>query len=329
MGALLALSAIGSCGPSDGWFQLEGKLEGINQGEFYIYSPEGMMRQRDTIRVANGRFTYSTPLDTRSTLMLVFPNYSEVPVFAEPGKEVNVEGEASHLREIKVSGTDDNDLMTAFRLKAAEQTPPEQSTAVADFVKRNHKSQASVFLINQYFIKTPTPDYKQASALVDAMMASDPENGRLIELKKALDQLKNICVGSTLPSFSATDIRGQRVSNATLNGRANVVVTWASWNYDSQNILKKLTKLRTTYGSRLQVVGICLDGKRSDCDDYLRRDSLAWSTVCDEKMWDTPLLARLGLLAIPDNLVTDAQGRIVAHGLTADDLSQKLESMLK
>ena len=34
--------------------------------------------------------------------MLVFPNFSEQPIFAQSGKTVNVKGDATHLKEMSV-----------------------------------------------------------------------------------------------------------------------------------------------------------------------------------------------------------------------------------
>ena len=77
------------------------------------------------------------------------------------------------------------------------------------------------------------------------------------------------------------------------------------------------------------MLGINIDGNKRDCENYLKRDSLPWPTVCDEQMFESPLMEKLGLSSIPDNIVIDASGKIVAHGLVADDLKKKLEEMLK
>ena len=52
--------------------------------------------------------------------MIVFPNFSEQPVFAEPGKSVTIKGDASHLKEIEIEGTDENKLMNGFRQQIAK-----------------------------------------------------------------------------------------------------------------------------------------------------------------------------------------------------------------
>ena len=116
---ILAVLTLASCGTDSRHFKLEGRLLNLNQGEFYVYCPDGAMRGLDTIKVQAGRFSYITECDAPKTLVIVFPNYTEQPVFAQPGKSVDIEGEASHLKEMKVTGTKDNELMNGFRKQVA------------------------------------------------------------------------------------------------------------------------------------------------------------------------------------------------------------------
>lgn len=112
---ILAILTLASCGTDSRHFKLEGRLLNLNQGEFYVYSPDGAMRGLDTIKVQAGRFSYITECDAPKTLVIVFPNYTEQPVFAQPGKSVDIKGDASHLKEMTVKGTKDNELMNKFR----------------------------------------------------------------------------------------------------------------------------------------------------------------------------------------------------------------------
>ena len=114
-----------SCGTDSHHFKIDGRLLHLNQGEFYVYSPDGGSRKMDTIRVEAGRFSYETQCDREMTLMIVFPNFTEQPVFAQPGKTADVKGDASHLKELQVKGTKANELMTGFRQQVAAASPPE------------------------------------------------------------------------------------------------------------------------------------------------------------------------------------------------------------
>ncbi|MBR1389463.1 MAG: DUF4369 domain-containing protein [Prevotella sp.] len=317
-----------ACGVEDGHFVMRGEFKSFNQGELYIYNIDGTQHKLDTIPVINGRFTYQAAIDEPTTYVLVFPNFSELPILGESGKEVTVEGDASHLKEMEVKGTDENKLLTAFRLQTNQQTPPEARQTAAQFIKDHPQSAASMYILNKYFIQTTTPDYGQALELLE-LIAKDKPASQFNTLKKQLDGLRNFKAGGTLPRFTATDINGRRVSNADLTARVNVINTWASWNYDSQNSLRKLKRLEMEHAGQIKVVSICLDANLKDCRRGLDRDSIKWSCICDGRMWETPTLAQLGLYFVPDNIITDSRGKILAHSLSTNEIDRKIEELLR
>ena len=79
---LLSLLLV-SCGTRSGYFKMEGRFLHMNQGELYVYSPDGGISGLDTIKVETGRFSYERPCSKSATLIIVFPNYSTQPIFAE------------------------------------------------------------------------------------------------------------------------------------------------------------------------------------------------------------------------------------------------------
>ena len=114
---LLAVGCLllGSCGPEGDKFRLSGRLRNFNQGEFLVYSPDGGLVGIDTIKVRDGRFSYEKEVRKEVTLMIVFPNFSEQVVFAAPGEEVEIKGDATHLKEVSIKGTDENEELTKLQ----------------------------------------------------------------------------------------------------------------------------------------------------------------------------------------------------------------------
>ena len=314
-----------SCGADRGTFQIEGEFKGFNQGEFYVYSTDGGIRQLDTISVKGGKFTYQIPLDTTATFILVFPNFSEIPVMAESGALVKIKGDAAHLKEIKVKGTDENELLTGFRLKVSEMMPPEVIKEANQFIKDHPKSLASRYLLNKYFIQSLTPDYIQAYELAKTMQKEVPDDKKLSRLVKQLEGLKDLKDNSKLPKFTSTDIKGKPISSGDLYAKVNVITTWASWNFESMNIQRQLKQMEKEHGvSKLKIVSFCLDASQKECRKAIDRDSITWCNICDERMWETPALTKLGLFKIPDNIVIDDKGKIIAHSLPLRELKECL-----
>lgn len=326
--ALAALLALTSCGAGNGRFRIEGRFRNLNRGEFYVYSPDGGTTGRDTIQVVDGRFSYNVPLSDKATFILIFPNFSQQAVFGENGKVAKISGDASHMREMEITGTDDNELMTDFRLAANRLSPPEVKEAAARFVEENPASLASLYIVNSHFLQASQPDYAEASRLLKLMLKEDPSNGRVALLLKQVESLKPSSIGAMLPQFTATDTEGRGISRKSLNGKVNVVSAWASWSYDSVNLQQWLRRFKKEKGADLAVVSICVDADRKACLRQMKADSINWPNVCDGRMWDTPLMQTLGLSTVPGNIVADANGRIVARNLNTSQMKEQLEKML-
>ena len=218
---ITTLILLTACGVDSGHFKISGRFLNMSQGNFYVYSPEGIIDGIDTISVVGGRFTYERPLEQEGTLMLVFPNFSEHPVFAEPGKSVTINADASHMKEMEVKGTKANEQMTKFRKQTAKASPPETVAKAEEFINDHPESPVSVFLLKKYFVQALTPDYAKAERLAATMLKEQPKNGQLVSLQKQLSKLKNRAKGTSLVKFSAKDMNGNTVTDADLGPDAS------------------------------------------------------------------------------------------------------------
>ena len=314
-----------SCGVDGKHFKLEGRFLHLNQGEFYVYSTDGVLDGIDTIKIEGGRFAYEIPCDEEGTLVMVFPNFSEQPVFTQPGKTVEIKADASHLKELEAEGTDNNKLMTAFRKQVSNMSPQQAIDAAAEFVKHNPKSDVSAWLIRKYFILAPKPDYAKAKQLLDLMIAEQPKNGKLVNLQQQLIGL-TATAGKSLPIFTATDINGNKVTQANLTQSPNAVVfLWASWNYESTDMQRQLKRLKAAKGNGLSVIGVCIDPSKSEMQQSLRQDSISWPTINDGMMFDTKIAKKLGLSQVPANILLK-NGKIVGRNLRMNELKEKIEN---
>lgn len=323
----LIVLLLAACSQRHDNFVLEGSFKGFSQGELYIYGVNGAW-PLDTIGVAKGKFRYAVPITEPTAFVIVFPNFAELLVMGEPGADVEIEGDASHLLQTKITGTKENEALTTFRRQTAEMTPQQASEAVFNLLKEYPQAPFATYLIQRYYIQSPTPDYKRAAEIAGLIKLSHPlasSNGDFIRRLKGVDALRD---GNKLPQFTATDLNGRPVSNADLKAPVNIITTWSSWNYESINLQRQLQNRFRQAGSDLRILSICVDADVKDCRRRVTRDSVKWSTVCDGRMWESPVLNALGLAFVPDNIVTDASGKILAHGLQNRDLLTKIDNLL-
>ena len=328
-GVLLLLTLLlSSCGVDGSHFKIEGHLLNINQSEFYVYAENGSVDGLDTIHVEGGRFAYEVPCKHSTILYLVFPNYSVVPIFAQPGKSVSIKGDASHLKEIEIKGTDDNELYTKFREQVSKASPPEAKRAAEVFIGDHPESVVGLWLIKKYFISDALPDYQTALRLAKKMQSKQTAQAALSRMILPLNSMSHVGVGAVLPTFSAYDTKGRLVSSSDFSSGLAVICTWASWSYDSMDMLRTLKQLQRQAGGRLKVVSLSVDASRSDSDGALHADSISWSNVCDGKMFDSQPLRQLGMMGVPDNIIVK-DNRIVARNLMGMQLHDKIMALLK
>ena len=317
---LLLVLILISCGTRSGHFKMEGRFLHMNQGELYVYSPDGGIDGLDTIKIEAGRFAYEIPCSKPATLVIIFPNYSVQPIFAESGGSVEVKADASHLKGMEVKGTDDNELMTKFRKQIANSSPPDELKYAIQFIKDHPESTVSVYLLNRYLIQTETPDYKQAANLLKILLKEQPGNVTLGRLQRQISGLGTLRVGDKLPNFTAKDVNGKLINNATLANQTIIISTWAAWSYESLDFQRALND--AVKAGKIAALGISVDANPKEVRQALKNDDITFPNVCDGKMLSTPLLKTFGLTTVPDNIVV-RNGKIIERGITANTVRQR------
>lgn len=318
-----------SCGVSGDRLKIEGRFLQLNQGEFYVYSNDGLVTGIDTIKIRGGRFVYDIPCEQEGILMIVFPNFSEQPIFAKPGESIDIKADASRLREMEVTGTKENELMTEFRELIVHASPPEIVKHAAHFITEHPQSIVSKYLIRKYFLASPTPNFKQGLQLVRLMRQQLPDDNELTTWQKTMESLANTSVGSILPKFSATTVKGEKVSDKQLREAPVAVIhAWATDHYvsmDMQRIIR--TKLKSS-GGRLKALSICLDPSKKMAMQTIERDSIGWANICDEMMFDGKLAKQLAIYSLPQTLLIK-KGKIVKKNVSREKLEEEIDQLLR
>ena len=299
----------------------------MNQGQFFVYSPDGAISGIDTIMVQGGRFAYEIPCESEGTIVIVLPNYSEIPVFVEPGKSVDLKADASHIKDIEVTGTDANDRMTKWRKNTSSQSPDGLMKQAEQFIRENPSSIISRWMLRKYFIVTAKPDLKKAKELVKLMSEKNEKEASIVRLSVGLENVP-LQVGDVLPAFTAKDIQGKDVQASQYRVGKTIILVWATWDYDgisvSRRVFRKIEELKSQGKQVPKVLGISIDASAVDAKRTVGNDSTAWSTICDGLMWESPVVKAIGTTKVPDNFVLE-NGKVKSCHLGNDELLKQLD----
>ena len=319
--------SITSCGGKSNRFRLSGRMLNFNQGIFLIYSPDGGVDGIDTIKVEGGRFAYETTCDAPTTLVIVMPNFAELPIFAEPGEKVTIEGDASQLKKTEVKGTKDNKLMTAFRRQTTDTSPPETRRLAGEFVKAHPASAVAPYLIDYYFVRQSSPDYAVALSLMETVEAAQKNNNDVKAQKEKLTQYVKTISSDRLPSFTTTDINGNSVNSNDYNQGLTVVYTWATWNALSVYMQRDINEMAKESNQKMRALAICLDADKEECRSAAERENILSRQICDGQMFETKLLNYLGMSGPADNIIMK-NGIIVERGIKQHNIKKKIRELL-
>ena len=178
----------------------------------------------------------------------------------------------------------------------------------------------------------PYPDVSLLQPKFDALAPALRESKAGLTYQKYLNVLKTVAVGAVAPEFAEADTNGKMVSLSSFRGKYVLVDFWASWcgpcRAENPNVVKAYNNYKD---KNFTILSVSLDrpGKRDAWVKAIKNDGLAWNHISDLKFWDNDAAVLYGIKAIPQNLLLDPNGKIIARNLRGEDLQHKLNELLK
>jgi len=203
-----------------------------------------------------------------------------------------------------------------------------QKTIMGDYLKNNTSSPIALFVLNQYagYEINPTEITPIFNKLSKTLRNSP--SGK--ELATRLESARKTAVGQPAMEFSQPDADGKLVSLASYKGKYVLVDFWASWcgpcRAENPNVVKAYSRFKD---KGFDILAVSLDDKKDKWQAAVQADNLPWTHVSDLKGWKNEVAEQYGIQAIPQNLLLDPKGVIIAKNLRGDALEKKLEEVIK
>ncbi len=277
-------------------------------------------------------------------------------VFLEPGKikvnsidsfsNVQVEGSASHIefaklneqakpfaRQIEVLITQyrayakEKDLENQARIeKEIEMVEKERGEKVyGEYVRNNPSSPIALYAIQQY--AGWDIDADKVAPLYESLSDANKQYPSAAGFEESLAIAKKTGIGKIAMDFTQNDTLDHPVKLSSFKGRYVLVDFWASWcgpcRAENPNVVKVFNKYKDR---NFHIIGVSLDrpGQKERWLKAIHDDKLDWTQVSDLKFWDNEVAKQYGIRAIPQNLLLDPEGKIIAKNISGDELDQKV-----
>ena len=338
-------------------FNIRGNLQGLPEGSVVTLSDAN--KPDDTLArssVVNGAFELSGSVQEPNIYQLNLDGVQKKSILFIGNDKVRLSGNVETIQDMKVEGSNAHDDFEVFKktfnplfqeLTAMGQrisrTPSMSQNDSVMGAYRAHldkiKSEVDRFVETRPsspvspFVVVVTSEIEQDLPTIERRYAKLNQNvqsgfyGKI--LRQHIDEKKAGAIGSQAIEFTQADPDGKPVSLSSFRGKYVLVDFWASWcrpcREENPNVVKAYNKFKE---KNFTVLGVSLDNNRQPWLRAIKADALEWTQVSDLKGWNNEAAARYNIQAIPQNILVDPSGKIIAKNLRGPELQSRLCELL-
>ena len=340
--------------PKAGNYRIDGMAPADANGQWvYLYKPSGQGAS-DSVQIANGRFTLERAVVEDGLIAhLVIPRSYNLSFIPEEGII------KADLAAIAATGTALNDLH-AQKAKAREALETEtrgrlKAIRADKNLDDKAKEEAQEKIVNEFYGKIKPlaeADLKEHSndaiglialqnllgmegvtvAKAEALLQQAGDRLRAEEsITKMVERLRRVeatQAGAQFVDFEGVDDANKAVRLSDYVGKGHYVLVdfWASWCGPCRREIAHLKKVRDTYTDKgLVILGTVVWDEMEDHLKAMKELEITWPQIFNK----TEATELYGIAGIPQIILFDPAGKIVARDLRGEEINKLLDKALQ
>ncbi|BDD00409.1 TlpA disulfide reductase family protein [Persicobacter psychrovividus] len=202
----------------------------------------------------------------------------------------------------------------------------EGKTYDIEFLKQHPSALVSVEVLAGLSYTISTDELR---AGLDQLTGIAKASDSYARLEKRYNSMVKTAEGQAVVDFTMKTPEGKDFSTASLKSKVFLIDFWASWcgpcRQENPHVIKMYKEL---HQKGFEVVGVSLDSKQESWEKAIAKDGLTWHQVSDLKGWRNEAAQLYNVNFIPETVLVDREGKIVARGLRGEELEAKVKEVL-
>lgn len=308
----------------DGVAVLEGEVE--TPGTYYL-SVLGQ-RSKGLIFVENANMKVTGKVDSINFIDVTgSATHDEYNSLSEQLQKISDEYMALY-EESRAAGVAGDTAKAAALMEEVEAMYENTNVLQEDFVRENPASYVTPAILSniQYGMEAD-----ELEELVNGLDPKVQEVPVIVQMKEKIVKLKKVAVGQTAPDFTQNDPDGNPVKFSDIYSQNELTLLdfWAAWCGPCRRENPNVVAVFNDFNDKgFTVFGVSLDRDKEAWLKAIEDDGLTWTHVSDLAYWNNTVAKEYAVQSIPQSLLVDKNGTIVAKNKREEELRKAVEEFL-
>ncbi len=244
--------------------------------------------------------------------------------FASQSKSQNTAD--SIMREMQFAQQNQNTVNYRNALIHYRMHEQSNQARIKEFLKENDDRVAALAALSNL---DPERDYELFVEVLNNLEPKLSSNPIYTKLKTKVDNLAKTQVGAIAPEISMAGVDGENINLSSLRGKYVLIDFWASWCKPCRIENPNVVRMYNEYKDKdFEIFGVSLDEERNKWLQAIEEDNIEWVQVSDLRGWNNEAAQTFNVNSIPETVLLDPDGEIIARGLRGRELEEKLAEIL-